>query len=108
MEAKPTRPNYQPYVPVHRRRQAEVVKEQQPSRPQQSEGTTEVKRRGRGQFRAPPSTTTVCFFFFFFLIYTTRPNLVTWPNSYRHTMKKHTMKRHILKRHVKKNTMKRR
>ncbi|KAI8889767.1 hypothetical protein K501DRAFT_207617 [Backusella circina FSU 941] len=61
METKPRRPNYQPYVPVHRRRQAEeeVKVEQSVNRVPPQSSTTEVKRRGRGQFRAPPPSSSV-------------------------------------------------
>ncbi|KAL7316473.1 hypothetical protein PS15m_005559 [Mucor circinelloides] len=55
METKPKRPAFQPYIPVHRRNQAEKVTVQPPppavrASPKEE---TEVKRRGRGQFRAP-------------------------------------------------------
>lgn len=55
METKPKRPAFQPYIPVHRRNQAEKVTVQSPpptvrASPKEE---TEVKRRGRGQFRAP-------------------------------------------------------
>lgn len=55
MEAKPKRQAFQPYIPVHRRNQVE--KTTAPSPPPSvrvlPKEDTEVKRRGRGQFRAP-------------------------------------------------------
>lgn len=57
MEAKPKRAAYQPYIPVHRRNKAAV--EETTSAPTSPRSTpkeeAEVKRRGRGQFRAPSS-----------------------------------------------------
>ncbi|KAL9538923.1 hypothetical protein MBANPS3_010583 [Mucor bainieri] len=55
METKPKRQAFQPYVPVHRRNQAEItaVPSPPPSVRASPKEDTEVKRRGRGQFRAP-------------------------------------------------------
>lgn len=57
---KPRRPIFQPYIPVHRRNKVptEETATTPPSPPVTSPRTTskdesEVKRRGRGQFRAP-------------------------------------------------------
>lgn len=56
METKPKRQAFQPYIPVHRRNQVEKaaapVSPPPPVRASPKEDT-EVKRRGRGQFRAP-------------------------------------------------------
>lgn len=56
METKPKRQVFQPYIPVHRRNQPEKVIAPSPpptSVRASSKEETEVKRRGRGQFRAP-------------------------------------------------------
>ncbi|KAF1802877.1 hypothetical protein V8B55DRAFT_1353525 [Mucor lusitanicus] len=57
METKPKRQAYQPYVPIHRRNQMEkAAVSPTPSPPpvrSSPKDDTEVKRRGRGQFRAP-------------------------------------------------------
>lgn len=55
METKPKRPVFQPYVPVHRRNQPEKATATSPPTSVRAspKEETEVKRRGRGQFRAP-------------------------------------------------------
>ncbi|KAK4514612.1 uncharacterized protein ATC70_002212 [Mucor velutinosus] len=55
METKLKRPAFQPYIPVHRRNQVEkaTVPSPPPSARASPKEDTEVKRRGRGQFRAP-------------------------------------------------------
>lgn len=54
---KPKRPAFQPYIPVHRRNKTPVTEtaiSTPPPRPTLKD-EPEVKRRGRGQFRAPTS-----------------------------------------------------
>lgn len=57
MEAKPRRPIFQPYIPVHRRNKQ--PEEEAPSPASSPRATpkeeSEPRRRGRGQFRAPSS-----------------------------------------------------
>lgn len=56
---KPKRPNFGPYIPVHRRKQQEQPSLPKPvkARPIPSDDS-DVKRRGRGQFRAPSTDDT--------------------------------------------------
>lgn len=52
---KPKRPVFQPYIPVHRRNKTpvEVSVVSTPSPRPSPKEEPELKRRGRGQFRAP-------------------------------------------------------
>ena len=54
-ESKSRRPVMQPYVPVHRRNQQQSVPSISSTRHSASsiKDENDVKRRGRGQFRAP-------------------------------------------------------